>query len=92
MKSYKGILSYYPELGESKPQAEIELQPSHIANRYRIATPLDLSGRGIKYYDTYTASNCTTEAKYGWHVYYVTESALKQLARKYTIAKEVLLN
>ncbi|KMY49598.1 hypothetical protein [Peribacillus loiseleuriae] len=83
---------YCPEMGDTKPQAQIEAKFSAIMGKFRISTPLELKGRGIKYHDTYTEHNCNSPKLYGHNIYYVTMAAYKKLEQEYTSAQEVLLD
>lgn len=91
MKVNKGIHVYSPEMGDRKPIAEIYAKLT-ASGKYRITTPLQLKGRGIKHYDTYTKDNCRNPFLIGWNIYYVTENAYMRLATKYAIAQEILLD
>ncbi|MGG3987463.1 hypothetical protein [Bacillus smithii] len=91
-KANIGVKQYRPEMGDKKPIAEIEAKYSSLMGKYRLSTPLKLSGRGIKYHDTYTEQNCTNPSKYGWNVYYVTKNAFEKLSKEYSIAQELLLD
>lgn len=91
MKANKGTKIYCPEMGEKKPIAEIYATLSR-SGKYRLSTPLELKGRGITYYETYSEENCLNPFKYGWHVYYVTENAYRKLEKQYAIARESLLD
>lgn len=87
------IQTYWPELGEHKPDCQIEesyASPGHSC----LVTPLVLSGRGIRRTQTYTAADLTEYAQYkvGWHKYYVTERALLELRKLYTISRSALLD
>lgn len=92
MKANRGVKIYYPELGDKKPIAEIFSRYSAHMDKYRLITPLELKGRGIKYHDTYTPENCTNPRLFGWHIYYATERAYRKLEKEYAIAQEVLLD
>lgn len=91
MKANKGVKAFYPEMGDKKPIAEIFATLTRSC-KYRLSTPLQLKGRGIKYYETYDKNNCSNPSKYGWHIYYATERAFSKLKEEYAIAQEVLLD
>jgi hypothetical protein len=87
-----GTKIYRPEMGDQTPIAEIFSKFSSVMGKFRVMTPLELKGRGIKYHDTYSKDNCTKSSLFGWNIYYVTESAYKKLEQQYAIAQEVLLD
>lgn len=92
MKANVGTKQYHPEMGERKPIAEIEASFSGIMGKFRIKTPLELKGRGIKFDHTYNENNCNNPSKYGWNIYYVTRAAYQKLEENYAIAQELLLD
>lgn len=91
MKANKGVNAYYPEMGDKKPIAEIYARLTY-GGKYRLVTPLQLKGRGIKFHDTYNENNCNNPFLYGWNIYYVTERAFNKLREQYAIAQEILLD
>lgn len=88
------FMSYYPEVGEKKPAAQIEAQLCHYGKHYYIKTPLVLNGRGIVHTGTLTPEQLTPAAqdKVGWHTYKVTEAAFDVLCQKYAVTTESLCN
>ena len=42
------LATYYPEMGEAKPLAQIEASLGHYGKHYFLRTPLTLSGRGVE--------------------------------------------
>ncbi len=86
-------VTYYPEMGDAKPEADIEATLGHYGNHWLLKTPLFLQGRGIHHIGTLKAANLTPQAKRkaGWHMYRVTARAFERLAKKYTIADACLL-
>lgn len=86
-----GLKSYYPEMGEPKPESQIEAALSHYGKHWFLKTPLTLKGRGIKHLATYTAITINNPAKIGWHRYQVTEAAFDKLCREYAVSTESLL-
>lgn len=88
-----GHVSYYPEMNEPKPAAEIEARLSHYGKHWFLSTPLVLKGRGIVHRGTLKASDLTPagQRRVGWHEYKVTEAAFEKLATKYRIVSESLL-
>ena len=87
-------LGYYPEMGEAKPEAEIESSLSHYDRHYFLDTPLMLSGRGIRHLGTHQPHQLTPlgQRKAGWHKYQVTIAAYDKLCRQYRVAHEMLLD
>lgn len=84
--------TYYPEMGEPRPDAEIEARIGHRGGWF-ITTPLALKGRGIKHLGTLTADQLTPEGqrKVGWHDYRVTDTAMERLQATHTISLAMLL-
>ena len=89
-----GLYCYTPETGEQKPECQIEAHRSYYGNHYRIDTPLELKGRGIKKDGVIQAKNLRSNYQYkaGWFEYTVTERAFEKLKEQYTISQEVLLD
>ena len=87
-----GATIYRPEMGDTKPEAQLESFFSIISGKWRIKTPLVLKGRGIKLNMTYDENNCNNPSKYGFNVYHVTQAAYEKLEKEYSIAQEVLLD
>lgn len=79
-----GLYCYTPEMGETKPECEIEALRSYYGNHYTIYTTLELKGRGIK--------TDGTKAPDGRNRYVVTNRAFDMLQEKYTISQELLLD
>lgn len=88
-----GVHGYHPEMGEKKPEAQIEASLSHYGGHYFLDTPLDLSGVGIKPMGEYKSSDLTPQGqrKVGWKKYKVTEKAFEKLKDQYSISMEHLL-
>lgn len=90
------VKNHWPELGDPKPQAQIEASRCHFGKHWFVSTPLELKGRGIKFLDTYTVDNLVktpiAQRKVGWHRYQVTLLAFAQLKEKYDISVECLLD
>lgn len=86
--------SYYPEMGDAKPQAEIEASLSHYGKHYFLKTRLTLKGRGIKFLGTMTAETLTPQAQHraGTHRYKVTEKAYEKICREHSVSYEILLD
>ena len=89
-----GLKSYYPEMKEAKPVAEIEASLSHYGKHWFLKTKLTLKGRGITFRRTLTASDvCGPRVAelVGTHEYKVTEAAFEKLCEKYSVSSESLL-
>lgn len=89
-----GLYIYCPEMGEKKPDCQIEAQRSYYGRHFHICTPLELKGRGITFDRILEAKNLTASGQYkaGWREYTVTERAFEKLKEKYTISQESLLD
>lgn len=91
---HPGLYCYTPEMGEQKPECQIEAHRNYYGSHYRIDTPLELKGRGIKKDGVLQAKNLCANYQYkaGWSEYTVTERAFEKLKEQYTISQEVLLD
>lgn len=86
-----GLTSYYPEMGEAKPVAQIEARIGHYGDWF-LSTPLTLRGRGIKHLRTNTAADLVPGShRVGWSEYKVTDLAFEKLSKQYAISSESLL-
>lgn len=86
----KGVHSFTPEMGQRKPNCQMEMSIGHYGNYY-IKTPLELKGRGIKFLETFTASQLVGGASsrlVGWNKYKVTDRAFEKLEQQYSISNE----
>lgn len=86
-----GVHSYYPELGERKPEVKMEASLGYYGSHYYVDTPLDLKGRGITLLDSCWVPGCQKEVE-GWKSYRVTKKAFEKLKAEYPIAMERLLD
>jgi hypothetical protein len=88
-----GITSYAPEMGEAKPQAQMEVSYCYGGGHW-IDTPLTLkTGRSIRFEKTYTEKELIKGSyKVGWNLYYVTNNGLEMLEAQYSISREALLD
>lgn len=73
-----GSYSYTPEMGQEKPDCQIEASLSHYGKHYHILTALELKGRGITREDDHPD---------GRHWYTVTTRAYRLLEEKYSISR-----
>jgi DNA (cytosine-5)-methyltransferase 1 len=89
-----GLFTYHPEMGDAKPEAQIEASLSHYGRRYFLCTPLELKGRGIEKIGTLKSGDLTPTAqhKVGWHDYKVTEKAFEKICQQYSVSYEMLLD
>lgn len=80
-----GQYNYTPEMGEEKPECQIEAQISHYGrNHWHLKTALELKGRGIKKDDYNYGDNINR--------YTVTDLAYEKLKQLYTISYRCLLD
>lgn len=91
------VKMYYPELGEAKPEAQIEASMAHDGRHYFLTTPLTINpGRGIEFVKTYKSTDlCKSPAaqrKVGWNEYFVTLKAYERIKAAYAVSCEVLLD
>ena len=73
----KGIHRFIPEMGQRKVNCQIHASLGH-GGRYRIVSPIELKGRGIKLYESNNVR----------HIYYVTDLAFESLKQQYSISWE----
>lgn len=78
-----GTYFYTPEMGETKPECQIEAQLSYGGRHYFLKTRLTLKGRGI------TLSS-TDDKGFNW--YQATNRAYELLKTQYTISYESCLD
>lgn len=88
-----GLVSFYPEMGEQEPAADIRATLSHYGKHWFCKTRLELKGRGIKFIRTLKESDLVESAKHraGENEYKVTEAAFETLQAKYKISTVCLL-
>jgi len=88
------LLTYYPEMKETKPEAQIEAHMSYNGKHYFLYTPLTLTGRGVEHLGTYQAKDLVPQAqhKVGWHKYQVTHKAFDKIKAEYAVSYEILLD
>ena len=89
-----GLYCYTPEMGEKKPECQIEAHRSFYGDHHYIDTKLSLKGRGIKHNRVLEEKHLSKSAQYkvGWNEYIVTERAFEKLQEQYTISQELLLD
>lgn len=72
-----GVYSYTPEIGEKKPNCQIEASLSYYGKHYHLYTALELKGRGISRAET---------GREGLNCYTATKKAFEKLKEVYTIS------
>ena len=79
-----GQYNYCPEMGEQKPECQIEAKMSYYGKHYHLKTALELKGRGIT----------KDSGDYGDNLnrYTVTKLAYEKLEKLYTISYRCLLD
>lgn len=91
----KGLHGYYPEMGDRKPNCQMEVRYAW-AGKWTVKTPphIQLKGRGITFEQTYRPQDLTHQAqhKVGWHVYTVTRKAIDKIKEEYSVSMEILLD
>lgn len=78
-----GQYSYTPEMGETKPECQIEAQLAYGGGHYYLKTKLELKGRGIRLSST---------DKKGFNWYYATYKAYDKIKTQYTVSYEMALD
>ena len=88
------LLTYYPEMGESKPEAQIEASMSYNGKHYFLYTPLTLSGRGVEHLGVYQSKDLVPQAQYkvGWNKYQVTRKAFDRIKAEHAVSVQILLD
>ena len=87
------ILQYWPEMGESKPEADGEIDRAYGSNNYFLDTPKELGkARCIRFIKRFEAKDLSPTQQYrvGWYRYRLTPAALDALDM--TVSKAVLLD
>lgn len=88
------IETFYPEMGHKMASdTQIEAAPAY-GGKYRVKTKLELKGQGIKFERTLNAEELTPQAQFrvGWHLYYMTRTALERVAKAHKVSLELLLD
>jgi hypothetical protein len=83
------VLTYRPEMGEKRPEVQIEARLGHYGKHYFVDTPLVLSGRGIKHMGVFRG--VPGSRKEGWQQYKLTEAAFEKLQAEHDVSYELLL-
>ena len=89
-----GVYSYTPEMGQQKPECQMEASLAYYGKHYFVDTPIELKGRGITLLRQYEEKDfCTPgDHKVGWYEYCVTKKAFEKLKAEYSISMERLLD
>ena len=89
-----GVYSYTPEMGQQKPECQMEASLAYYGKHYFVDTPIELKGRGIMLLRQYEEKDfCTPgDHKVGWYEYCVTKKAFEKLKAEYSISMERLLD
>lgn len=88
-----GVYCYTPEMGQSKPDCQIEASLSHYGKHYFLYTPLELKGRGIVKEEREPSwEPGSRKALEHWMCYRVTTRAFEKLKTQYPISMERLLD
>lgn len=86
-----GVYRYTPEMGEEKPNCQIEASLSYYGKHYFVNTPLELKGRGITEVEAHWVEGCQ-KAIENWKCYKLTKLAFKKLTEKYPVSMECCLD
>lgn len=89
-----GTYIYTPEMGQGRPECQMEATRAYYGKHYYIETPIELKGRGITFCEKLQADNLYKSSQYkaGWNRYKVTDLAYEKLEKQYTISRECLLD
>ena len=83
------LQNYWPEMGDKKPEAQIEAKMScYGAAHWYLDTPLELKGRGIKYFGQHPENS----KKPGWNHYKVTARAFEKIKEQYSVSQVCYLD
>lgn len=87
-----GLLSYHPEMGETRPAAQIEASLGHYGKHYDVHSAMLLEGRGVEFIETIKPGSCINSRRDGWGYYKVTLKAFDAICAKHGVAHEMLLD
>lgn len=89
-----GTYCYTPEMGQQKPDCQMEASRAYYGEHFFIDTPMELKGRGITFIKKYSPKDFAdpNNKKVGWNEYQVTNLAFKKLKDQYTISMECCLD
>lgn len=89
-----GTYAYTPEMGQRRPDCQMEVSRSHYGKHVYIDTPLEIKGRGITLLKKYAEKDFVKSNHYkvGWYSYQVTSNAYDKLKEQYTISMHCCLD
>lgn len=87
-----GTYCYTPEMGQSRPECQMEASRAYYGKHMYIDTPMTLKGRGITFLKQYKPGDLYTSRKDGWNHYQVTNLAFEKLKMQYAISMECCLD
>lgn len=87
-----GTYTFTPEMGQSRPECQMEASRAYYGKHMYIDTPLELKGRGITFLKQYKPGDLYDSRKDGWNLYQVTNLAFEKLKKQYTISMECFLD
>ncbi|MDO4649354.1 MAG: hypothetical protein Q4B26_11960 [Eubacteriales bacterium] len=89
-----GVYTFTPEMGQAKPNCQMEAHRAYYGKHWFIDAPMELQGRGITFIKKYYEKDfCNPEDhRVGWNEYRVTDNAFKKLKKQYSISMECLLD
>lgn len=89
-----GVYCYTPEMGQKKPDCQMEASRGYYGGHWYIDTPLEIKGRGITFLKKYADKDFCVPGNYrvGWNEYRVTNRAFEKLQEQYTISQELFLD
>lgn len=85
----RGIKGYTPEMGQKKPNCQMEAMLCHDGRHYFIWSRFTLKGRGIRPIEQ---TDEEKKERPGIERYYVTDRAIDILKKQYSIAMEFNLD
>ena len=86
-------MTYMPEMGQAKPEADIEARLCHYGKHYYLTSKVELKGRGVTFRRTNTADNCVPGSSHiGQHEYCVTLKAYDRICKMHSVSYEMLLD
>lgn len=89
------LCAYHPEMGEKKPEVEIEASLSYYGKHYFVKSKNEIPVKqGIEFLNVLKASELTPEGqkKVGWFEYKMTCKAFEKLCAKSNVGYEMLLD
>ena len=90
-----GVRAYYPELGDRRPDCEIEADLAYYGKHYFLETKLDLKGKGVTFVKKFGADDFKdgeNNRKCGWNQYMVTLKAFEKIKQEHAVSKTIYLD